>query len=204
MHSPLQRRTPSVYDRFLLCACRRIGVSVLAILALVVVTGCEATTGASVASTTAAAAAATATTLPAPTATLTPDAAFRDEIATITSLRSLVPASRPGFEIEQLADVTVMHVFIQLSSPTLPDVQWDAFRVQRALWSDQEFVIPDGWEVSVEFFVAPPNAATTTLGQEIGVANLHTASARRFAWDSLSPQQAWSHYDGVAFNQNGL
>jgi len=203
MHSLLQRRTPSVYDQFLLCACRRIGIAVLAILSLMVITGCEAMTGSSLASTTAATAPAT-TTWPAPTATLAPDAAFRDEIATITCLRGLVPASRPGFEIEQLADVTVMHVFIQLSSPALPDVQWDAFCVQRALWSDQEFAIPDGWEVSVEFFVAPPNVAPTALGQEIGVANLHTASARRFAWDSLSPQQAWSRYDGVAFNQNGL
>lgn len=103
-----------------------------------------------------------------------------------------------------MADVTIVHVFVQLSSPALSDVQWDAFLVQRALWTSREFAIPDGWEVSVEFFVPPTNAAATTIGKEIGVANLRTASARQFAWDSLSPQQAWSRYDGVAFNQNGL
>lgn len=204
MLSLVNRRTPSVHDLFLLCACRSIGIAVLAILSLVAVTGCEAPTGPAVASTTASTTAATATTLPSLTTTLTPDDAFRDEVAAITSLRSLVPASHPSFEVDRLADVTVMHVFIQLSSSALPDVQWDIFCVQRALWSDQEYVIPGGWEVSVEFFVAPPNVATTTLGTEIGVANLHTASARRFAWDSLSPQQAWSRYDGVAFNQNGI
>ncbi len=196
----LKCRAPSAYDRSLLCACRRIGVYILVILSLLVVTGCEATTAPTVSST----AVATATTPPTPTATPAPEDAFRDEVPAITGLRGQVPASRLDFEVERLADVTIMHVFVDLSSPSLPDAQWDAFLVQRALWVDQEFVIPDGWEVSVEFYVPPTDSAEGTMGMEIGVANLYTASARRFAWESLSPQQAWSRYDGVEYNQNGL
>lgn len=75
--------------------------------------------------------------------------------------------------------------------------------MQRVLWLGQEFAIPDGWKVSVEFFVPPTSSATQSLGSEVGVANLYTASARQFVWESLSPQQAWSRYDSVAFNQNG-
>ena len=200
-----ESRAPSAYGRSVLNACRHSGVYVLlpllVIPSLVVVTGCAATTSFIVSPT----AVATATIMPpAPTVTPAPEDAFRDEIAAISGLRGQVPASRLSFEVERLANVTIVHVVIQLASPALPDVQWDAFLVQRALWLGQEFAIPDSWEVSVEFFVPPSDAATQTLGREIGVANLRTASARRLAWGSLSPQQGWSRYDSIAFNQNGL
>jgi hypothetical protein len=193
-------RAPSVYDRSLRCACCHIGAYVLMVVLLLVVTGCGTTTSRIISSTEVA----TATTPPAPTATPAPEDAFRDEVAAITGLRGQSPASHPDFEVERLADVTIMHVFIQLSSPALSDVQWDAFLVQRALWTGHEFAIPNRWEVSVEFFVPPTTSATGTIGRTIGVANLGTASARQFVWETLSPQQAWSRYDSVAFNQNGL
>lgn len=183
---------------------RRTGVAVLSLLSLLsllALAGCGAPTRPAASSTTVV----TPTMPPAPTETPAPEDAFRYEVPSITGLRGQVPARRPTFEVERLADVTVAHVFIQLSSPaTLSNVQWDALLAQRALWTGQLFTIPDGWEVSVEFYVPPADPTAQSLGSEVGVANLHTASARQFAWASLSPQQAWSRYDGVEFNPNGL
>jgi hypothetical protein len=95
-------------------------------------------------------------------------------------------------------------VFVQLASPSLADAQWDAFAIQQALWTGQEFIIPAAWEVSVEIFVPSADPTASVLGREIGVANLHTASARQFSWDLLSPQQAWANYDGTEYSPTGL
>jgi hypothetical protein len=132
-----------------------------------------------------------------------PDAAFRNELGAVTTLHGRFIGG-PGGEIEALAEVTIVHVFVQLASPSLADAQWDAFVIQRALWTGQEFIIPAGWEVSVQIFVpsADPNAGA--LGRWIGVANLHTASARHFSWDQLSAQQAWANYDGTQYSPTGL
>jgi hypothetical protein len=145
--------------------------------------------------------AATAPQVVAPTAA--PDEAFRHELGALTTLRGRFIGG-PGAEIEALADGTIVHVDIQLTSPSLADAQWDAFVIQQALWTGQEFTIPAGWEVSVHIYVpsADPNAGD--LGRYISVANLHTASARQFSWDQLSPEQAWARYDGTQYSPTGL
>jgi Clp amino terminal domain, pathogenicity island component len=196
----LRHRAHAADGRTLPGARRRSGVYALAVLVLMLATGCAPTTRLTPAPT----AIPTATTPPAPTSTMAPEDAFRDELEAITGLRGRDLARGPAFEVERLADVTIVHIFIQLSSPSLPDAQWDAFLMQRALWTGQEFAIPAGWEVSVELFIPSTDPAAGTLGREIGVANLGTAGARHFAWDHLSPQQAWSRYDGTAFNPSGL
>lgn len=137
------------------------------------------------------------------TQTTTPDAAFRDELGALTNLRGRFIGG-PGGEIEALAAVTIVHVNVQLASPSLTDAQWDALVIQHALWTGQEFTIPAGWEVSVQIFVPTADANANALGREIGVANLHTAKARQFSWDRLSPQRAWAQYDGTLYNSVGL
>lgn len=84
------------------------GSSIDLILSLAVITGCEMTTNLPVSPTVVA----TVTRLPAPTVTSAPEGAFRDEIAAITDLRGQVPASRPSFEVERVADVSIIHVYI--------------------------------------------------------------------------------------------
>lgn len=135
------------------------------------------------------------------TSTTTPEAAFRDELGALSNLHGHFIGG-PGAEVEALAAVTIVHVNVQLASPSLTDAQWDAFLIQHALWAGQEFTIPAGWEVSVQIFV--PTADANSLGREIGVANLHTAMARQFSWDNLSPQQAWAQYDGTLYSSAGL
>lgn len=137
------------------------------------------------------------------TPTLAPDAAFRNELAVAPNLHGRFIGG-PGGEIETLADVTIVHVYVQLASPSLADAQWDAFVIQQALWTGHEFTIPAGWEVSVQLFVPATDPNASALGREIGVANLHTASARQFNWDHLSPQQAWARYDGAEYSSTGL
>jgi hypothetical protein len=137
------------------------------------------------------------------TATAAPDEAFRLELGALTTLRGSFSGGGPGGEIEPLADVTIVHVSVQLASPSLADTQWDAFVIQQALWTGPDFTIPAGWEVSAQIFVpsADPNQS---MGLEIGVANLHTASAQQFRWAQLSPQQAWANYDGTEYSPTGL
>ena len=152
-------------------------------------------------------AAATATaTLPSPAvATLTtmPDAAFRHELGAVTNLRGRFIGG-PGGEIEAMAAVTIVHVNVLLASPSLTDAQWDALVIQQALWTGQDFIIPAGWEVSVQIFVPTVGPNASAIGREIGVANLHTTSARQFNWDHISPQQAWAKYDGTEYSSTGL
>jgi hypothetical protein len=136
-------------------------------------------------------------------ATAAPDEAFRHELSALPSVRGRFIGG-PGAEIEALADVTIVHVHVQLASPSLADAQWDAFVVQQALWTGQEFTIPAGWEVSVHIYVPSADLDAGDLGRYISVTNLHTASARRFSWDQLSPQQAWAQYDGAQYSPTGL
>lgn len=135
--------------------------------------------------------------------TMAPDAAFRQELGVVPNLRGSFIGGAGG-EIETLAAVTIVHVNVQLASPSLTDAQWDAFTIQHALWTGQEFTIPAGWEVSVQIFIPSADPNSSALGREIGVANLHTTSARRFSWDYLSPQQAWAQYDGAEYSATGL
>lgn len=202
MGRPLRHHAHAADGRTLPGACRRTGVYALTVLALALATGCAPTAHLTLSPT--ATAIPTATIPPAPTPTRTPEDAFRDELGAITGPRGQILARGSAFEVERLADLTIVHVFIQLLSPSLPDAQWDAFLVQRALWTGQEFAISTGWEVSVGLFVPSTDPAAGTLGRQIGVANLSTATARQFAWDQLPPQQVWSRYDGTAFNPSGL
>jgi hypothetical protein len=135
--------------------------------------------------------------------TAVPEDAFRHELGALTTLRGRFIGG-PGAEIEALADVTIVHVNDQLASPSLADAQWDAFVIQQALWTGQEFTIPAGWEVSVQVFVPSADPNASPLGRYIGVANLHTASARQLSWDRLSPRQAWGQYDGTQYSPTGL
>ncbi len=137
------------------------------------------------------------------TPTTAPGAAFRQELGALTDLRGHFVGGSGG-ESEPLAGVTLVHVFVQLVAPSLANAQWDAFAIQQALWTGQVFTIPAGWEVSVQIFVPSTEPNTSSLGREIGVANLHAASARQFAWDHLSPQQAWAQYDGAEYSPTGL
>jgi hypothetical protein len=137
------------------------------------------------------------------TATAAPDEAFQVELGALTTLRGRFIGG-PGGEIEALADVTIVHVSVQLASPSLADAQWDAFAIQQALWTGREFTIPAGWEVSTQIFVPSADPNYSALGRWIGVANLHTASARLFHWAQLSPQQAWANYDGTEYSPTGL
>lgn len=138
------------------------------------------------------------------TPTIAPDAAFRDELAIVApNLRGQFVGG-PGGEIDPLADVTIVHVGVQLATPSLADAQWDTYVIQRALWTGQEYTIPAGWEVSVGFWTPTTDPNAGTIGRYIGVANLHTASARQFSWDHLTPQQAWARYDGVEYSSTGL
>ncbi|HEY8326715.1 MAG: hypothetical protein ACHQ1E_08325 [Ktedonobacterales bacterium] len=134
------------------------------------------------------------------TATVPPDAAFRAELGAVTTLRGHLE----GGEMQTLADVTIEYVSVQLPSPSLSDAQWDVFTIQRALWTGQYFTIPAGWEVSVVIYIPSTSPGDGTIGHEIGIANLHTASARHFNWDHLSPQQAWAQYDGVEYSATGI
>lgn len=139
-----------------------------------------------------------------PTPTIAADQAFRDELALVShNLRGQFIGG-PGGEIDPLADVTIVHVGVQLASPSLADAQWDAYAIQRALWTGQEYTMPAEWEVSVQIYVASTDPNAGSMGRYIGVANLHTASARQFGWDHLTPQQAWARYDGVEYSSAGL
>jgi hypothetical protein len=140
---------------------------------------------------------------PAATPTVPQYVAFQQELGAITGLRGQFIGG-PGGTIDPLADVTIVHVLVSLASPSLADAQWDAFAIQQALWTGQEFTIPAGWEVSVEFFVPSADPNASSLGLQVGVANLHTESARQFGWDHLSPEQAWAQYDGTEYNPAGL
>lgn len=135
--------------------------------------------------------------------TMGPDAAFRQELGVVTALRGRFIGGAGG-EIETLAAVTIVHVNVQLASPSLTDAQCDAFTIQHALWKGQEFTIPAGWEVSVQIFIPSADPNGSALGREIAVANLHTARAREFSWEHLSPQQAWAQYDGTEYSPTGL
>lgn len=138
------------------------------------------------------------------TPTIAADAAFRDELAAVSGNLRGQFIGGPGGEIDPLADVTIVYVFVQLASPSLADAQWDAYAIQRALWTGQEYTIPAGWEVSAQFYVPSTDPNASSMGRYIGVANLHTASARQFDWDQLTPQQAWARYDGVEYSAAGL
>ncbi len=65
--------------------------------------------------------------------TMAPDAAFRQELGGVPNLRGSFIGGAGG-EIETLAAVTIVHVNVQLASPSLTDAQWDAFTIQHALW----------------------------------------------------------------------
>jgi len=139
-----------------------------------------------------------------PTPTIAADQAFRDELALVSNTLRGHFVGGPGGEIVPLADVTVVHVGVQLATPSLADAQWDTYVIQRALWTGREYTIPTGWEVSVGFWIPTTDPNAGTIGRYIGVANLHTASARQFDWAHLTPQQAWARCDGVEYNSAGL
>jgi hypothetical protein len=117
----LRHRAHVADGRTLPGARRRSGMYALAVLVLMLATGCTPTTRLTPAPT----AIPTATTPPAPTSTRAPEDAFRDELEAITGLRGRDLARGPAFEVERLADVTIVHIIIQLSSLSLPDAQWD-------------------------------------------------------------------------------
>lgn len=138
------------------------------------------------------------------TPTIADDQAFRDELALVSNTLHGQFVGGPGGEIVPLADVTIVHVGVHLATPSLADAQWDAYVIQRALWTGQEFTIPAGWEVTVGFWIPTTDPNAGTIGRYIGVANLHTASARQFSWAHLTPQQAWARYDGAEYSSAGL
>lgn len=141
-----------------------------------------------------------ATALPPATATATPMSpadALRFEITTDATLHGHLW----GTDLMPLADGTQFTVRDALTTPSLVDVQSDAYQIFKAVWTGTSYQIPSDWEVHLVFAVG---ATDQESGTPIAVANLHYQTAKGFPWAQLSPSQAWQRYDGTLYNPNGL
>jgi hypothetical protein len=155
-----------------------------------------ATAPSSAATTTSAAVAATELPSATPTPTL-PDERVAAAVQGLSNLRGRYL----GLDSPYFADPIMAVLIEEASPPSLSDVQYDAFLVQRRLWESPS-LLPSNWEVAVQFYI---NTVTQQNGPGtyVAQANLHGSTAAGFNWDQLTPQQAWQRYDGTVFNAQG-
>lgn len=142
----------------------------------------------------------TATALLPATATATPLSpadALRTEIATDATLHGRIW----GMDVMPLADGTQCTIREALTTPSLVDVQSDAYQIFKAIWTGARYQIPSGWKVHLVFAVGATDQGS---GTPIAVANLTYQTAQSFPWAQMSPAQAWQRYDGTLFNSNGV
>lgn len=91
------------------------------------------------------------------------------------------------------------YTFLINIAPTgtdLATIQWNAYQVQKAIWTASRYRITPGWTVSVRQYING-DAYTGTL---IGSADLHEPHGYTFDWVHLSPQQAWAKYDATTYH----
>ncbi len=78
----------------------------------------------------------------------------------------------------------------------LATIQWNAYQVQKMIWTSKCFKIDSGLNVSVRQYVSGGANGDTLVGS----ADVSGVHGYALDWAHLSPKQAWEQYDDWTYH----